>query len=161
MGPIIGGAIAGAGGGAWRWIFFLNLPVCAGAATTVFFFLKVKTPTEPFRRGVLRMDWLGMTLVVGSCACIILAFTWAGVPYAWATPQVVVPLVLGFAGLGAFGFVERFYSNEPTVPWKAVGNRTSISGYIGTFLHGICSICAICASPAIRIRPNPHAETNR
>ena len=54
-------------------------------------------------------------LVVGSCACFILAFTWAGVPWIWSSPQVVAPLALGFVGMVLFGLVERFYSKEPTV----------------------------------------------
>lgn len=63
----------------------------------------------------------GIVLVVGSSACIILTFTWAGVPYAWVSPQVLIPLVLGFVGLVGFGFVERFYSKEPTVSLPSRG----------------------------------------
>lgn len=56
MGPIIGGAIASAG--AWRWIFWLNLPICAFAAVMVTVFLKVKTPEGSVSQKLARMDWM-------------------------------------------------------------------------------------------------------
>ena len=42
----------------WRWIFYLNLPICAIAAGLVLAFLRVKTPQTTWREKLQQMDWL-------------------------------------------------------------------------------------------------------
>ena len=55
IGPPVGGALAGAG--AWRWLFFLNLPLCGIALVANYVFLQVHTPKESFTEKVKQMDW--------------------------------------------------------------------------------------------------------
>ncbi len=45
----------------------------------------------------------------------MLALTWGGVQYAWVSPRVLVPLVVGVVGLLAFLAVEYLRPKEQTV----------------------------------------------
>jgi MFS family permease len=56
MGPPVGGALANSD--AWRWIFYLNLPLCGLAILLVTLFLTVHTPREGFTEKILKTDWL-------------------------------------------------------------------------------------------------------
>ncbi|KAI0313881.1 iron permease [Amylostereum chailletii] len=141
VGPIVGGALATSG--AWRWLFFLNLPISAIAAVLVLIYLRVNTPESTFKSKIARMDWIGNIMVVGSSASITLALTWGGLRYAWDSAQVLVSLIVGIIGLFCFFLIEKFWSKEPTIPLSVVSNRTSVSGYLGTAVHGVVSFAAI------------------
>jgi MFS family permease len=56
MGPLVGGALANSG--AWRYLFWINLPLCGIAGVLIALFLRVHTPRESFAEKILRMDWL-------------------------------------------------------------------------------------------------------
>ncbi|QRW06527.1 major facilitator superfamily transporter [Ceratobasidium sp. AG-Ba] len=134
IGPPIGGAFAESN---WRWLFYMNLPVAGVAMALVLVFLRLSTPKEPFRQKIARIDWIGNFLVIGSTAATVIALTWAGARYSWNSYQVLVPLIVGIAGLmGALAY-EFTFAVEPIVPRELLANRTSLSGYLGTFFHGI------------------------
>ena len=57
----------------------------------------------------------GHALVIGSTVSVMLALTWAGIEYAWVSPQVLVPLVVGAVGLLTFFAVEYLRRQEQTV----------------------------------------------
>ncbi|GAA6063797.1 hypothetical protein JCM10212_005960 [Sporobolomyces blumeae] len=133
IGPPVGGALASAG--QWRWLFYLNLPICGIAVCFVLAFLRVKTPKTTAREKLQQMDWFNL-LFVASATSLILGLTWGGVSYAWSSYQVLVPLVLGLAGVVAFVYVER-YSKHPTVPFDILTHYTSVAGYVVCFLHSL------------------------
>ncbi|KAJ7464563.1 iron permease [Mycena latifolia] len=147
IGPPIGGALAGSSSGAnsWRWLFFLNIPLCAIAFLLVFLFLKVQTLREGFRKMISTVDWVGLSLLVAGTISITIALTWAGFQHPWGSPQVLIPFCLGFGAIGAFAIAEyQFrFAKVPTIPSFLVTNRTTLSGYIGTSIHGIVSMAVI------------------
>nr|GAT49975.1 iron permease [Mycena chlorophos] len=134
-GPVIGGAFAQSG--QWRWLFFMNLPLAAIAATLVGTFLKLKTPPGALRDKLKRLDWFGNLLVVGSTTSMVIALTWAGTQFAWLSVQVVVPLVAGFVGLGAFLVYEALFPAFPIVPISLMDSTTAVSGYLQNFANAV------------------------
>ncbi|KAF8313799.1 iron permease [Clavulina sp. PMI_390] len=152
LGPPIGGALATAG--KWRWLFYLNLPLSALAALLVYLFLTMRTPQGHWIAKLRRIDWIGNTLIVSSTGSVILALTWGGVTYSWKSAKVLAPLIIGLLGISGFllyeGYVEKDNRRkeegppkdvnvltELTVPLRLMGNRTSLSGFLQTFVHGI------------------------
>ncbi|EIM85230.1 iron permease [Stereum hirsutum FP-91666 SS1] len=142
IGPPIGGALANSGA-KWRWLFFLNLPVTALAAFLVYFFLHVFTPKASLREKVLRMDWIGLIVIISGTLSVSIALTLAGVRFPWSSAHILAPLTLGLLAIAFFFVVESRWAKEPTVPPFLLSNRTSLSGYIGTFFHGILSMAVI------------------
>ncbi|KAI0345553.1 Mfs1.2 [Trametopsis cervina] len=132
IGPLVGGALTEAG--QWRWLFYLNLPVCGVAGLFVLLFLKLKTPEGSLREKLSRMDWIGNGIITASSSACVLALTWGGVQFPWSSGHVLAPLIIGLCGIGFFFFYEAKFAKEPLVPFQLISNRTSLSGYIQTFL---------------------------
>ncbi|GAA5873464.1 hypothetical protein JCM8547_005439 [Rhodosporidiobolus lusitaniae] len=142
VGPIVGGAFASFDNGyaGWRWLFWINLPLSAICAVVVVFCVKLKTPEGSAREKLAKMDWIGNFLFIPSISVLILGLVWGGSSYPWRSAHVIAPIVCGALGLIAWFFVEKHYVQYPTVPFKALGNRTSIIGFVTSFLHGIVAM---------------------
>ncbi|KAF9062266.1 iron permease [Rhodocollybia butyracea] len=140
VGPPVGGALASSG--AWRWLFFLNLPICAISALLVLLFLKVYTPKATLQ-GILQMDWIGLPIIMVGTLSVILALTWGGLRFPWLSVQVLVPLILGLITIACFFVIEALWIKAPTVPRFLFSSRTTLSGYLGVFFHGIVSMAVI------------------
>ncbi|KAJ7635129.1 major facilitator superfamily domain-containing protein [Roridomyces roridus] len=144
IGPPIGGALSSRGLNAWRWLFFLNLPLCAIAFTLVALFLLVRAPTGSVRRKIVKVDWIGSFIIFLGTAFAILGLTWAGIRYPWSSAQVLCPLIMGLFLLVAAGFYEaNVPPTLPTIPPDIVGDWTSLLGLLTTAVHGITSISLI------------------
>jgi len=134
--------------GQWRWLFFMNLPLCAVSGGMVWWFLKLKKPSGSWRRKLQRVDWIGNFIVIGSVAAAILALVEGGIDHPWSSYQIVVPLVIGLVGIAVFLIYEAFFViGEPMVPLSLLTNRTTLSGYAGFFVHGLVSILVIYYAP--------------
>lgn len=130
----MGGALAQHG--AWRWLFFLNIPVCAIALCLNCIFLRSSKPQDGRRLSekLARMDLMcsnfstssvmpiltyllrsGSTIMTGSTVFVFLAITWGGLRYPWDSPSVLILLVVGIFGMLSFFVVERYWLKGPTV----------------------------------------------
>lgn len=141
LGPFFGGLIVQYSD--WRWVFYLNLPVGGVALLLLFFFLHVKSKKEPtLAMSLGKIDWVGNALFVTAVSSTLVGLGWAGSLYPWSSFRVIVPLVLGLLGLGAFLVLEKFVA-EPMVPLRLFSNRTLIAVYLLTFLHSVITMWSI------------------
>lgn len=138
LGPLFGGLIVQ--NTTWRWVFYLNLPVGGVSLLALVLFLHVNYDKEMTVAGKLkRLDVGGSIIFVGSTVSILIALAWAGAVYSWSSVQVIVPLVIGAIGLGCFLIYEKSVP-EPLIPLRLFRNRTSLTAFLLTFLHGIGSM---------------------
>jgi EmrB/QacA subfamily drug resistance transporter len=140
LGPFFGGLIVD--NTTWRWVFYLNLPVGGVALVLLVLFLHVNYVKEKSLATSLgRIDWLGNLIFIGSISSVLLALAWAGAVYAWTSSNVLVPLLVGLAGLaGFFVFEGSRFSTQPMMPLHLFSNRTSAAAFGLTFLHSISTI---------------------
>ncbi|KAG8161685.1 hypothetical protein KVR01_008672 [Diaporthe batatas] len=141
LGPFFGGLIVQYSN--WRWVFYLNLPVGGVALGLLFCCLHVKSKKEPtLAMSLGKIDWTGNALFVTAISSVLVSLGWAGAVYPWSSFRVIVPLVLGTLGLGAFLVLENFVV-EPMVPLRLFSNRTLIAVYFLTFLHSIITMWSL------------------
>ncbi|KAF4564077.1 hypothetical protein EYR36_003328 [Pleurotus pulmonarius] len=123
-GPVIGGSLAQHG--QWRWLFYLNLPVCGLAAAFVIAFLRLRTPSGTFREKIGRMDWIGNLIVVAATTSCVIALTWSGIQFSWRSAHVLVPLLVGLIGLAAFLVYEAYFPKNPVVRINLLTQQTNL-----------------------------------
>ncbi|KAJ7772235.1 iron permease [Mycena metata] len=128
IGPPIGGALSGSN---WRWLFFLNLPLCGIAFLLVILFLEDHTPHERLRSMTLSVDWIGLGCLIAGTVAMTIGLAGAGFQHPWGSKQVLVPFCIGAAA-----FCTLLPRNEP-----------NDNEYIGTCIHGIVSMAAIFYTP--------------
>ncbi|KAJ6471758.1 MFS general substrate transporter [Mycena vitilis] len=147
LGTVIGPFIAGglSQKASWRWLFYMNLPLCLVAFVVVACFLNVNTPRDHWRTKLLQVDWLGNVFIITSTCSSMLALSWAGIVYSWSSVQVLLPLILGIVGLCWSIYYESRWPKKPTIPIILLSNRTSLMGYLASLVHGIVAISVGCA----------------
>ncbi len=110
IGPLLGGYITEHL--TWRWLFFVNLPVGLVALGFIVPFMRL-----PHQRRPHRIDYAGfVTLSVGLTATL-LATTWGGSTFPWASPQILGLYALGAVSLGLFVWAES-RAEEPVIPLR-------------------------------------------
>ena len=136
VGPALGGLFSQYS--SWRWIFFVNLPIGAVAATLI-----VRRYAETVERRGHRIDYAGAGLLTVGCSLVILGLLEGGQAWAWTSaPGLLVPLT-GMGVLVAFGFVER-RAVEPVLPRFVFTRRVLVSGAlvglgVGALVVGLSS----------------------
>jgi len=70
----------------------------------------------------------GNLIVIAGTTLAIVGLTFGGAQFPWVSAQVLAPLIIGLALIGAFLLYEAKVPVEPTIPWEVVSNRTSLGG---------------------------------
>ncbi|KAK7062196.1 iron permease [Favolaschia claudopus] len=144
VGPFIAGVFSQKVTWRWQVRHHINLPLCGLAFSVVSLIRLRKPPVESIRKQLAVLDWIGNAAIMASTVSCVLALTWAGFSFPWASVQVLAPLICGVFGLVAALIYETWFATNPCVPIVIMSNRTSLSGYFGTFTHGMVSIIVFC-----------------
>ncbi|KAI0193882.1 MFS general substrate transporter [Astrocystis sublimbata] len=87
-----------------------------------------------------RIDYIGNVVMVASVTAILIALTYGGTRFPWSSWRVLLPLLLGFAGLGVFiAFESSRWCADPMTPPHLFRNRTSAAAFFLTFTHSLFS----------------------
>jgi len=129
VGPTLGGVFSQYL--TWRWIFFVNIPLCALAA-----WMLIRRFHEPAREKVRRkIDYLGSITLTTGCTLLILGLLEGGQQWAWTSPTSIAILASGALLIVVFVMVQR-RAAEPVLPMWVFTLRVLLASAVIALLVG-------------------------
>jgi len=122
VGPVLGGFLTEHV--SWRAIFYLNLPVAAGAVVATLFAVRESRDTTVGRE----VDYLGVAVLTGALTALVLALV-EGNSWGWGSPAVVALLAGSVLGGIAFVAVEN-RAKAPMVEFRFFGDRNFLGAVV-------------------------------
>lgn len=111
----------------WRWSYYLNAFAYFVAGTSVA--LTYFPPPPALRRQETLgnifsgLDYVGIFLLSGSLASLVIGLTWGGTTYAWSSGPVIATLVAGCLGLAGLAVFEMFVKKDGLLDHRLFANR--------------------------------------
>jgi EmrB/QacA subfamily drug resistance transporter len=151
VGPLLGGFLTD--NLTWRWVFFVNLPVGIVALAVLWF----SFPNVRASFGPRKIDYAGAVSLVLGVVPLLLALSWGGTQFPWASVEIIGLFGVAAVMLGVFLVVEA-RAEEPIIPLSLFRNDiVSVSilammlmaiGMFGTILFIPLFIQAVIGSSA-------------
>ncbi|HTN56010.1 MAG TPA: MFS transporter [Microbacterium sp.] len=150
VGPALGGIFSQLD--AWRWIFFVNVPLCALAACMLMTHYREEKQTRRHR-----IDFAGAALLTVGLTGIILGLLEGDDAWAWVSVPSAICFGGGALALIAFALVER-RTAEPIIDFTLISRRlilttTIVSFGVGALLIGVTSFAPAYLEGSLGIVP--------
>ncbi len=126
IGPVVGGFLTQQV--SWQSIFFLNLPVAAGAIAVTLFATRESRDETVSRK----VDVPGILAISAGLAGIVLALV-EGNAWGWGSPAILGLLAASLLSLAAFVWIER-HSDAPIVDFAFFRSRSFVGANIVAFI---------------------------
>ncbi|KAF2202025.1 MFS general substrate transporter [Delitschia confertaspora ATCC 74209] len=132
LGPVLGGAFATYN---WRWIFWVNLPFCGLGFAMVLLCVRLRASEAlTLREKMVRTDWGGGILFLGGMTSFLIGLSWGGVQFPWGSAATLIPIFIGLAGLGVFGWWQVRKEKYTLLP-------VSLFYCVSAFAAFYCAVC--------------------
>ncbi|GAF44649.1 MDR family MFS transporter [Rhodococcus wratislaviensis] len=157
VGPTLGGVFSEYL--SWRWIFFVNIPLCLLAAVML-----IRNFDEKQIRTKRSIDYAGAGILAVGATLLILGLLEGGQAWAWSSPISLGIFAAGFVFLVVFVLVER-RAAEPVLPLWVFTRRVlaasslvsllvgaivlGLTTYVPTFTQGVLGTGALVAGFAL------------
>jgi EmrB/QacA subfamily drug resistance transporter len=122
VGPVLGGFLTEHV--SWRAIFYLNIPVAAGAVTAALFAVRESRDTSVGRE----VDYAGVAALTVGLTAMILALV-EGNSWGWGSPEILALIAGAVLGLGAFVTIERRVK-VPMVDFSLLSDRNFLGSVV-------------------------------
>lgn len=139
LGPVLGGVLVT--GLSWRWIFYINIPVCLAALA-----LSVRSMPAARAPGRSRLDWVGLAMLSPGCAAIVFGLAQSSRYSGFGDVHVLVPLAVGVVLLAAF-CVNALWTPHPLIDLRLFAGRGFASASASMFVSGFVLFGAMAALP--------------
>lgn len=143
LGTNIGIPIGGAIGAytTWRWIFWINIPICAISMVGLITCLHLQQDSSSFVKKLAMVDWLGLSVFTCASTLFLVGLTSGGVSYPWSSAKVLAPLIVGFLLYPVFIYIEWRVAVRPMIPLRIFNDRSAITGFTTSYLQGLIVWC--------------------
>ncbi|HEY8579524.1 MAG TPA: MDR family MFS transporter [Beijerinckiaceae bacterium] len=114
-GPVLGGVLAEYTH--WSMIFWINLPI----GLVALWLINDRLKRMPRNERPHRLDMPGALLMIAASTLLLLALSWGGARYAWASPQILGLFAAAAAASAALVW-RQATAEEPLIPLTVLAN---------------------------------------
>jgi EmrB/QacA subfamily drug resistance transporter len=139
LGPVLGGVLVTSL--SWRWIFYINVPVCLAALA-----LSGQSMPSTTVPGRSRLDWLGLALLSPGSAAIVFGLAQSNQYGGFGSARVLIPLAAGAVLLAAFS-LNALRIRHPLIDLRLFAKRAFASASASMFVSGFVLFGAMGALP--------------
>jgi EmrB/QacA subfamily drug resistance transporter len=141
LGPVLGGAIVD--NLAWRWLFFINVPICVAALLAAVAWL----PRDTDRVPEARLDALGLVLLSPGLAALVYGLAEAGNGHGVSDPRVYGWAAAGAVLMAAFAVHALRRRSEALVDLSLFRDRGFTTSVTAMFLYAGAAFGVTLLSP--------------